>query len=355
MARWDSLRLTTTVAVSSRRGAILSDPVVGADGIYIGDRKTETVKLRRSDLRELWRIPSEQRTPTRRLCGEAILIMGGDGARGLSTATGGRLWTEAGRLVGLSSQGRPLVAKGQRLLAVLDPMTGDVLETVEMPEGQPEVVCGDVMVLPSEWLPVKGFDLDPVRGFDLPGRRLLWERNLRTEILAAHDVKARDPLLHFVCGGPGRFVVACGASTLGCSLEDGRVLWHAPVAVTYNWPNVYEGRVYVAYLDRSIAIDEATGEVLYEVLHPELRGAALWRPGTVYGETIAFANESGLVAIFDRRDGNLVETHEYKAPLWGTAEADGRLLVSTGDGKLLVFEEKPPGSKRGRNYRPPVH
>ena len=179
-------------------------------------------------------------------------------------------------------------------------------------------------------------------------RRLLWERNLRDEILAAYDVKMPDPLPSFVCGSPGRFVVACGRSTLGCSLESGRVLWHAPVWVTYYSPNVYEGRVYVAHMDRSIAIDEATGEVLYDVSHPELRGAVLWRPGTVYGETIAYANEQGLVAIFDRRDGSLVEIHKYKAPLWGTAEADGRLLVSTGDGKLLVFEEKPAGSKRDR-------
>ncbi len=61
--------------------------------------------------------------------------------------------------------------------------------------------------------------------------------------------------------------------------------------------------------------------------------------GSIISDQVAFVSESGHVAVFDLKDGDLVllEHHERLA-FWGTAVADGRLLVSGSDGKLWVYE-----------------
>ena len=333
--RWSTLRLTQKVPVSGPR-SILTDPLVGEGAVYASDPfGGDVVCFDRQGFRETWRIPSRQLWP-RWSYGRHLLISSLEAS--VVDATDGRvLWTRSCRFGAVAWCGE-IVLQQPEGIEIVEAATGEVRESIPVPGGLSTSarLCGDVLIVKTAFRP----DL-PVRAFHLRERRVVWERMLVAEAVARSGVEDPDPLLSFAESVNERLVMTCGRLTLACSLVDGRMLWHAPVPVTYHWPNVHAGRVYVLFLDRFIAIDELTGEIVYDVLHPELRGAYRARPGTVYGETIAFANESGHLAVFDLRDGSLVWLHKYKAPLWGTAEADGRLLVSTGDGKLLVFEEKP--------------
>lgn len=62
-------------------------------------------------------------------------------------------------------------------------------------------------------------------------------------------------------------------------------------------------------------------------------------PGVVWQSSIAFPHESGHLPIFSLADGSLEALYRAQVPLWQAADADGRLLVGTGDGSLLVFDE----------------
>ena len=80
--------------------------------------------------------------------------------------------------------------------------------------------------------------------------------------------------------------------------------------------------------------------MVYDVPDERLRGAYSAKAGTICEGKLAIPNESGHLVVFDVKDGSLVWLYRYKGQLWRTAEADGRLLVATGDGKLLVFADK---------------
>jgi hypothetical protein len=54
---------------------------------------------------------------------------------------------------------------------------------------------------------------------------------------------------------------------------------------------------------------------------------------------MAMPFESGHLAVFDIESGELVQYYKGRAPLWQAAEVDGRLLITTGDGSILVFDE----------------
>jgi hypothetical protein len=131
-----------------------------------------------------------------------------------------------------------------------------------------------------------------------------------------------------------------GGWSFGCSLKDGSILWHVPFwSPPDSWPTVHGGRLYILLRDRLVATEEATGRIVYDVTHPELRNSYREKRGTVYSDRLAIATESGHLAVFNTGDGSLLSLYESKVPLWSTAEADGRLLVATGDGTLLVFDE----------------
>lgn len=63
------------------------------------------------------------------------------------------------------------------------------------------------------------------------------------------------------------------------------------------------------------------------------------RTGVTYGRRYAVCYESGELAVVDIDTGSLVNLLQWKKPLWRMMELDGRLLVATGDGELLVFDE----------------
>jgi hypothetical protein len=144
---------------------------------------------------------------------------------------------------------------------------------------------------------------------------------------------------------PDLFVAISGAHTFGGSVEDGAIRWHAAAYTADSRPTVADGRVYFTRGDRTVCLDEETGAIVWDAQPPELcgspaRGAAYReKAGTLYRNRIAFVYESGHLAVFSLEDGSLVSFYMARSPLWCSGEADGRLLVTTDEAELLVFDE----------------
>jgi outer membrane protein assembly factor BamB len=88
----------------------------------------------------------------------------------------------------------------------------------------------------------------------------------------------------------------------------------------------------------TVRLDRHTLKKVWEV-DSRSWNAGREKTGTLYRGRLAIGCELGYLAIFNLADGALVTVYQAKAPLWRTEEADGRLLVGTGDGDLLVFDE----------------
>jgi outer membrane protein assembly factor BamB len=334
MNDWSSLRLTKTVSISSS-GPIAS-LLVGDDAVYAADRNDDIVRLDRKTLRPVWRRPAQKFVPTL-LIGDVLITKTiGSQLRALHIGTGKVIWTrDPFNSVALWKD--QLLFSSGSALEVLDPSSGENIRSIPAPS----VVaaggrrCGNVLICGHPAL----------TGFDLDQERVLWTHDIMAEMRALHAADEPGEMMGLACGSIlGSIIATRGGMTFGCSLENGRIRWCAKIAVPHRIPNVHEGRVYVAWSERFIAIDEATGEVVYDVKHSDLEGnpkrsfAYHAKTGTVYGHTLAVPHESGHLAVFNLKDGSLPWLHIAKVPLWSSAEVDGRLLVGTGDGKLLVFE-----------------
>ena len=151
---------------------------------------------------------------------------------------------------------------------------------------------------------------------------------------------AGSALITFVPGSTAdRFVATRGSATFGCSLEDGRILWKADASVPYYWPLVDDGRIPVLNWKRLVVIDEATGELRCDRMHPQLQEMYRAKRGSIIGSQVVFVSESGHVAGFHIESGDLVFLEHHRGvEFWGSAVADGQLLVSGSDGNLWVYE-----------------
>jgi hypothetical protein len=166
-----------------------------------------------------------------------------------------------------------------------------------------------------------------------------WTRDLLGEIKQAYG--GVDTALGLVSGStPARVIVSAAGKTYGCSMEDGTLMWEGP-AVARSRPTVHGGRVCGPTLDGFRALDEASGAQVHDVNHPQLAGSFCPYPGTLHEGMLAVAWESHLVGVFDLSDGSLAwHTRPKGRGPSGTAQAEGRLLVATYDGNLLVYEDK---------------
>jgi outer membrane protein assembly factor BamB len=319
--------------------------VVGPDGIYAAEtfQARQIVKLSRETLELEWRVDAGGAEP---VLSHAHLLLVGSLSKGLAMIDGrsGRfLWqVEPPHWTGVLWRGSVAVS-GLGCLQLLDLDSGRSRETVPLPTGW-RYRGGEVL-----WNRVFCAVEDERLGlFDLSSRRAVWERDLLAEIRQVHGLDTGDAVIGLRgASSPDRFIATRGGSTFGCSMADGSLLWRAPVALGDCAPLAHRGRLYGPVLDRFIAVDEGTGEIVYDVKHPELAGAFYPKAGTIHAGKMAVAHESGHLGVFDLADGRLVWHYKSRWPLWGTAEADGRLLVTCGDGNLLVFEDKSAPGKKG--------
>ena len=345
---WGSLRLGPSVLISPKRNkwdkVLLSEPLAAGNGIYVAEwyETGEVVKLDRETLEVVWRVKTPPPgagvgaglNPREAWNDDLILAGSVDGRVGMIEADSGRLrWTVSLAYAPRIWNGR-VVAKNKVAVLLIDGLTGETTAQlgVSWPGDNAFKLCEDrILSYPSE---------DVIGCLDLSTGQVVWQRGLLREMgeFARFDFKTNA--IGLEAGSlPGSFVVTRGPVVFGLSLEDGSIRWGAPVAVAYYWPNVHGGRIYVLLMDHFVCLDEATGEIVYDVQHPQLAEAFLPKTGTIHAGKIAFAMESGHLAVFDLADGRLVWLYKHKVKLGRTGEADGRLLATSDDGHLLVFDE----------------
>jgi outer membrane protein assembly factor BamB len=224
--------------------------------------------------------------------------------------------------------------------------TGEIVKTTEF---RPAIQCGEA-ICGTKWIVLSEDGL--FRGVAVDSGTVLWQRDLWTEMrtFARHvgppagetDSFGRSVEdVRVVAGSrPERFLAVSGAHTLGGSVEDGSIRWHVPASTGQSLPTAADGCVhFTGGGGHTVSVNEETGAVLWETRPSELRDAFREKVGTVYRDRIAFAYESGHLAVFNLEDGSLVSFYMAKSPLWCTGEADGRLLVTTDEADLLVFDE----------------
>lgn len=89
-------------------------------------------------------------------------------------------------------------------------------------------------------------------------------------------------------------------------------------------------------------LDERTGALLSKYDGAGLEGAAHPRPAVFLGELAVYGMESGHLAVFDPRSGQLVWATRHKAPVSDVRVIEGLVYVATGKGELLVYEPSAP-------------
>ncbi len=321
-----------------------SRPIVGADGVYVGedfDRK-EIVKLRRAELDPVWRVKSGEYWPLLALDGDLLVSAATKSAR-LDGVSGRQLWEvsepSVERLDRLLHPWRShLVLRRRGNFELVDLKSGAVADRFPDPRPDLTISCGaggDRVLLLGEHQ-LAGL----VLCFDLSARRVLWEASFIDRLRDRFGIDADNPIIGLLPGSlPDRLIIKRGNGTAACSIEDGHLLWGVPLPLDYGAPYMQDGRVHGVFGDRFIALDEDAGAVIYDVRHPELSDGLYAYHGPSFRGQLAYAMQSGHLAVFDLQDGRLTGFHKYREPLGGVAEADGRLLATAGDGNLLVFEE----------------
>jgi outer membrane protein assembly factor BamB len=332
-----------------RRRVMQQPPVVGETEVYLYDTLAapgrqlggEIAALDRKNLSVKWRLRLGEFSPYETY-DSRLLIVRDLNAIGVVDVRGPKVvWSREGwaRL-----WGRKLLVGTPTGLDVVEPSTGEVEDSIAV-EAIPMALSGDVFV-------------GPVRGgrgvfmaYDLVQRRRVWERDLFQELRTRFGLREPESFGVFSGSLPGRFLAnGLGAGLLGCSVEDGAILWKADVDLRY-LPLVVGGKIPVMTWNRHfVVIDEATGELLCETKHGVWHVAGMWH-GSIFGGGVVFAG--GDVALFDLDSGLLLWQGDYKsAGFFGCAVADERVLVPASDGKLWVFEgtDKP---ERKRKAKPP--
>ncbi len=323
---------------SPRPGAYpgLGPPLASRDAVFVGSALCKWLRcLRGADLSEKWCLLSDKRwEPYKLWSDEVLLVTSRDGEMGaLNPVTGDLRWSRR-TPEEVAARWRDTVLIKDGALRLLDAMTGAVRESFQL--GWPQDVfslCGDHVLSP-------GALGHPVSAFRLVERSVAWRADLAAGVVERYGDQAAGAVGVAPSSLPDRFIFSLGSAAEGClyggSLGDGRNLWRAPVPAGYGMM-LHEGRILELLRNRFVAVDEVTGELAVDVTHPELEGCLYPQLGAISGDLVTFSTQSGHLAVLDRRDGRLRGVYRHKTSLCGVSVVDGRLLVTTGDGQLLVF------------------
>jgi outer membrane protein assembly factor BamB len=184
----------------------------------------------------------------------------------------------------------------------------------------------------------------PARGPSFHGERPLLHRGL-VIVPAVGGLLAVDPgsgrvvwrrparSLPQVAGAAGGLVLAVVDDGLvALSVGDGRERWRLPLAADpHRWVALDAGRVYALAAGLALAVDPATGRVLWGTLTGAAVGPALRVGGRLYVPTTR-----GLEAK-EASSGQIAWFGDWRQLSGGAVAAGGRVVVGTRDGDLLGY------------------
>jgi len=351
---WTKLRLKKKVRIVSAHPSVpvvLAGPITGRDGIYVGGHweSKSIVKFDRHALKEIWRVtaPFESAWPRAMWSEDMVLVQatrpGGYGLSMLDGGTGRFLWGPEGPLTSSAVWRGCLLDRYEGGINLIDPVSGVVKEAIPVPRGSAYMTLqrGSRLICHIQ-------ETTTYFGFDLASGEVLWERDLVADIAKHVKLNERFLVLEHATSPDLFLVTPRGPTTLALSVVDGSIVWQAPVMLNDYRPAAHEGRLYGAGSSHGsdgwehfIALDEKDGRIIYDIPYEEqLRPCYYAKNTTIEQGKLALGFESGHLVVFDLATGLLVWSQDLKKSIWGTAEADGRLLATAADGNLLVFEDR---------------
>jgi PQQ-like domain len=313
----------------------LSIAIVGQDAICIGQGSGGIVGLDRESLARAWF--ARAGAPVYWWDASRLVIWKDRGIGVWDVARNKQVWLVNGRSC---HRWRDFVvtseARGQ--LSLLDGTTGRVSARIDLGEPMlvgPPTLCGDVMLC-------DGWESEATCAVNLSERRVLWSRQLGPYLDQAFGLEPDAQVGAVLTAGASNdgVIATRRGRTFRIAVGDGRPLWRAEVLVPYGCPLVERGLIPVLSMDRFVVLDELTGEIRVDRRHGDLSVMFHARPGSLWSEeAVAFVSESGHVALLSLVNGDLLWSQKYDVPFLASVVADGRLLVSGGDGNLWVFGE----------------
>lgn len=310
---------------------VIQGSILGREGLFIGELHGGVLKLQRQSLDRAWLCPGEDMAPVA-VQGDVVVIASSGGLLAVDERTGRALWGP--RAIGPCIEWSHSMLALQPL-AVLNVRQGTIERTFDVSEelvGNP-FVAGNKLVATS----LKG---DPITAFDLVEQKVTWKANLFAEI---RQRTGRSEPSFIVWSGDDTFLVSRTDVIVGCSLADGTIQWVAAVGVPYYVPNTRDGRAYVLIAGQTpaasfVCVETRRGTTVYEIPQPALQIGERPFRGTLTADEVVFCTTRGLVIAFRLEDGTTSWWHRSQDRLAPPIAADGRVLVPTLSGDLLVFE-----------------
>ncbi len=309
-------------------GGVVMDP----DFIWTGGYPNKLVRLNRKDLSRSGSFPPLVRV--RRV--SASTVFGGFGeCRAVRRSDGMPAW-EAKSLYSWQLWSGSIVIPREAEVELRRADSGEVFASLPLQRRVASFcafgACDGVVVLRAE--------SKEVFAVDLSSGRELWCRDLFGSLHGEWSLPEQPYLLLDSTEGSGGLVSFYSTASIAWSPRDGSIKWVRNIRGEGSTPPTVSGSRVFGVMDEFWALDEATGKELWRTPVPrEFKLAMRPRPCVVYRNRLGIAFESGQLAVLDTESGEIVQYYKDRVPLWWPVEVDGRLLVGTGDGTILVFDE----------------
>lgn len=319
-----------------RSGEIVGGPIAVGGCVFASTRADDVVGLRDSILRIVWK--QESRNETVEALAENDLLVSNGGLGGVlvrSARDGALLWSAPSWGSVARVRGSAIflpIGVGSTLLRIEEraARTGVLASVIEAPAGASAFLGVDDR---NVFVQVD----TGIVGLARQGGGETW----RMEVRALPPLHGFDAPLKTI--GLTLFesfgIVSYNQVTARLDLATGAVRWSVPHWSAYTSPTVLAGQVVIVSFNQVILLDTSSGEVLVRKIHEALTDAYREERPTIYKGRIAISYESGHVAVIDGITGDLVNSVRLPKPLLASAEHEGRLVVSTADGTLMISDE----------------
>lgn len=334
----------------ARRDCGVTSVLVLADGIVAAARDDTTTMLDRATVAvQCWQQPTSEWIPTDVL-GASIVTVRRDAIALLRGLDGSEAWRAEGAYLACPIQGGLAVSRAGSV-NIHDPETGSVRAVLPTPwsaESQVRRRVPGILAYPNTAAS------DRLAMIPTDGRPPLWDVRYATETVARvradHGMEVRPDV--FVLGSPPSVTVLSARLRhwdvlkapqpdylVRVSDQDGSLLWCSPpVRLDLFELTVAENRAFLPHDDGLVVLDLETGAILNTSAPGNLRDVWKVRPAVVFKNRVAVPSSSGHIVVYDT-DGEFSHVVKTQYSLWKGIEADGRLIVATGQGSLLVFDE----------------
>lgn len=339
------------IPISRHRDAMVHGPCLLEDGVVVAAVMDSTIKLDRTTLeRRVWEAPAD-RWELRSVVDDVVLRLGPKGTSVIRASDGGAAWHVDGTPQAAAVPEGIAIAHIDGEIRFHEASTGAVRRTTLPPwQERSSIHVHSRGLLLTPWttyadrLAFQASD-EPVPRWDVPYRPAA-AAAVRAAGGAHVDkhvalLRTRDDLIVLRARREDWLTpdMRTPDYLLRVDDRDGTMRWCSEALSAECFELTVAGRLaYAPHSDGLVVVDLETGAVVHRTVTGTLREIYHIGPGVVFQNRVAFPTESGHIVVYDT-DGELIHIVKAGLQLWRAIEADGRLIVATGQGFVLVYDE----------------